>query len=116
MAIKTIGIERNIDDAIEHCEEVASQHCGDKCGDEHKQLAAWLRELKSLRKERHLGMVVQVSDAPYLEDIAASLNEIVKILRPLDDIQYENLSNKVYGLEQVVDAHERFIDGMRYTE
>jgi len=39
----------NIDDAINHCEEVAENRC-DECGREHTQLAIWLRELKSLRK------------------------------------------------------------------
>lgn len=38
-----------LDEAIEHCEEKAK--CGDSCGMEHKQLAEWLKELKTLREE-----------------------------------------------------------------
>lgn len=42
-----------IDEAIEHCEEIA-QDCelGEKptvCADEHRQLAEWLRELKEYK-------------------------------------------------------------------
>lgn len=44
-----------IDGAITHCEEVAdrcSATDGDrKCGAEHRQLAAWLRELKDWREQ-----------------------------------------------------------------
>jgi len=36
-----------LDEAIQHCEEKA--RCGDACGLEHKQLAEWLKELKSYR-------------------------------------------------------------------
>lgn len=33
-----------IDEAIQHCDEKASTVCGE-CAEEHRQLAAWLREL-----------------------------------------------------------------------
>ena len=36
-----------LNEAIQHCEEKAL--CGDACGLEHKQLAEWLKELKSYR-------------------------------------------------------------------
>ena len=36
-----------LDEAIQHCEERAS--CGDKYGLEHKQLANWLKELRTYR-------------------------------------------------------------------
>ena len=39
-----------LDKAIKHCEEVAKEKC-DKCGEEHQQLAEWLKELKKYRKE-----------------------------------------------------------------
>ena len=38
-----------LDEAIQHCEEKAL--CGDACGLEHKQLADWLKELKSYRMD-----------------------------------------------------------------
>ncbi len=46
-----------IDEAIEHCEDVAklkfennsSQNCI-RCGEEHLQLATWLKELKEYKK------------------------------------------------------------------
>ena len=37
-----------LDEAIQHCEEKAE--CGDACGQEHKQLADWLKELKQARE------------------------------------------------------------------
>ena len=39
-----------LDEAIEHCEEVANSKC-DSCGAEHKQLAEWLKELKERKKK-----------------------------------------------------------------
>lgn len=38
-----------LEEAIQHCEEVAASKC-DACGDEHEQLAAWLRELRWRRE------------------------------------------------------------------
>lgn len=37
-----------IEEAIQHCHEVAAKDCTD-CGKEHEQLALWLTELKSRR-------------------------------------------------------------------
>lgn len=39
-----------LDEAIAHAEEVAAASC-DECGEEHRQLAEWLKELK-LYKEK----------------------------------------------------------------
>ena len=38
-----------LDEAIQHCEEKAQ--CGTDCGMEHKQLAEWLKELKTRREK-----------------------------------------------------------------
>lgn len=40
-----------LDEAIDHAKEVAKSKC-DKCGEEHKQLAEWLEELKRYRELR----------------------------------------------------------------
>ena len=49
-----------LDNAIKHCEEVAIEKCKlsdsysfeeHKCGEEHRQLAEWLKELKQLREQ-----------------------------------------------------------------
>ena len=44
-----------LDEAIRHAEEMGRDR--DRCGSEHRQLAAWLKELKRLRasklKEKH---------------------------------------------------------------
>lgn len=39
-----------LEDAIKHEEEVAATSC-DKCREEHEQLASWLKELKTIKKE-----------------------------------------------------------------
>ena len=56
----------NLDDAIKHCEEVAEENYGKateyqyqcnelskclKCGDEHMQLAEWLKDYKRLKEQ-----------------------------------------------------------------
>jgi hypothetical protein len=43
-------IKMNLDEAIQHCEEIANSKC-DKCGEEHLQLANWLKELKERRSK-----------------------------------------------------------------
>ena len=40
----------SIDEAIRHCEEKAREMGCTECAQEHRQLAAWLRELKFRRK------------------------------------------------------------------
>ena len=37
-----------LDEAIQHCEEVANRDCS-QCSKDHEQLADWLKELKELR-------------------------------------------------------------------
>lgn len=41
--------EMTLDEAIEHAQEIADSRC-DTCGQEHRQLAEWLRELKQYRE------------------------------------------------------------------
>jgi hypothetical protein len=40
-----------LDEAIKHCEEKANELGGCDCGNEHLQLAQWLKELKELKEE-----------------------------------------------------------------
>jgi len=40
-----------IEQAIEHAEDTAISAIGCECREEHRQLAAWLKELKERRKE-----------------------------------------------------------------
>ena len=39
-----------LEQAIEHAEDIAVSAIGCECRDEHRQLAAWLRELQERRK------------------------------------------------------------------
>ena len=43
--------EMTLDEAITHCEDIA-RSCDSQCGRDHMQLAEWLKELKTLRRER----------------------------------------------------------------
>ena len=40
----------SLEEAIEHAEDIATSAIGCECRDEHRQLAAWLRELQERRK------------------------------------------------------------------
>ena len=42
--------EMTIEEAIRHAEEVAQRKC-DECGNQHQQLANWLKELVALRSK-----------------------------------------------------------------
>ena len=68
-----------LDEAIRHSEEIAEtflsqgvneEHCR-KCGEEHAQLAEWLKELKARR-----GCVVTITKVPEL-----SAEEVAKLMR-----------------------------------
>ena len=54
----------SIDEAIQHCEEMALCAKNGECGEEHRQLAEWLRELKRLRAEpvRHGRWILQANN------------------------------------------------------
>lgn len=42
-------IKMTLEEAIQHCEDVANENCGE-CANDHIQLALWLRELKERRE------------------------------------------------------------------
>lgn len=41
---------KELDSAISHCNDVANAHKCDTCGENHLQLAQWLKELKDIKK------------------------------------------------------------------
>ena len=41
-----------LEEAIEHCEEVASNCDNKECALDHKQLAEWLKELQTLKNSK----------------------------------------------------------------
>lgn len=72
------GEPMRLDEAILHCEEVADK-CGEtQCGTDHRQLAEWLKELKSLRGAQPKRFYVidtkdgmcRLCDWQYLEELA----------------------------------------------
>jgi hypothetical protein len=68
-----------LDEAIEHCEEKAQ--CGTDCRMEHKQLAEWLKELKTLRKkvedlEENLEYKSRVMDKLSWDEVIEAENEV----------------------------------------
>lgn len=63
-----------IDEAIIHCEEVATRKLKNEnnakcvqCGEEHVQLAKWLKELKDYKSREDLVPVVRCRDCKYYE-------------------------------------------------
>lgn len=40
---------KNLDEAIDHARDMAQEHKGTPCGDEHTQLLKWLQELQNWR-------------------------------------------------------------------
>lgn len=59
-----------LDEAIQHCEEKSK--CGTACGMEHKQLAEWLKELKTLHEEYEIKCSI-LDNVP--TDIVADIEE-----------------------------------------
>lgn len=47
-------VEMTLDDAIEHCNDVANSCKNKSCANDHLQLAEWLMELKKLKEEKNL--------------------------------------------------------------
>ena len=69
-----------LDEAIIHCEDVANSKC-DKCGEEHRQLAEWLKELKQTRQVIE---DIKHEIRKYLEDGCINENEAEGIMFCLD--------------------------------
>ena len=78
-----------IDEAIQHCEEVADTPCFTdeeaKCYSEHRQLADWLKELKAYRETwSKLGMWLadtRLAIAPdeFLNDVDEELARVAQV-------------------------------------
>ena len=51
LLLKSVETEpkMTLDEAIEHCKEVAKNSSCKECAEDHRQLAGWLKELKKLR-------------------------------------------------------------------
>ena len=51
----------NLEDAIQHCEEVANDRAGccEDCVEEHRQLAEWLKDYKRLLEQTPLEKVLR---------------------------------------------------------
>lgn len=59
-----------LDEAIQHCEDVAASNTCADCASEHEQLAAWLKELKDYRANyERKAAELQGIDAQLLEQI-----------------------------------------------
>lgn len=81
-----------LDEAIKHATEV-SETCNNKeCGLDHKQLADWLTELKSLR-EQHIDDVMEIMSTKYAEQNTNSVQ--YRYSNPDVRIQY-NINKTAY--------------------
>lgn len=85
-----------IEEAIQHCEEVAHEkriESGEcisvndlenaeacyECGEEHKQLAEWLTELKQRRE-------AEISDKPKTNEVNIDRDEILRLCNEIEEI------------------------------
>ena len=69
-----------LDEAIKHAEEVAEEKRCEKCGEEHRQLAEWLKELKQLRKQEKKGHWIDHSDEGFKGLLNALNVEVIQIV------------------------------------
>jgi len=114
--------EMTIDEAIEHCKEVACDcKAGDGCAAQHLQLAAWLSELKELRTKYQYAMadiqnirkrferdkmdIINQANREIIEDIVDVYDDILSALSccPDGDIKDGVLLIKK-NLEKILDA------------
>jgi len=107
-----------LDEAIQHCEERAS--CDDKCGLEHKQLADWLKELRTYRmSDKHYVESKGLSEDVY-KMMCKSLkfdDQLFRLINDLDkEILPENSNNCRYTIEYsgISKSGNRF-NGRKFT-
>jgi len=89
-----------LDEAIEHCEEVAKSSCS-ACGEDHKQLAEWLKELKQRRQEENGKILIDdailenaFSALDYALSKTSDVKEKLKFFTPMIDIQKATMAFK----------------------
>lgn len=73
-----------LDEAILHAEEVANNNCSE-CGEQHKQLAKWLKELRAYRE-----MDNDVTSTPRKTIPVQTVNVIYKGRKEPKLLDYEN--------------------------
>lgn len=79
----------NLDEAIQHCEEVADTPCFTdeeaKCYSEHRQLAEWLKELKAYKEqsgdEEYQQILAMPSVSPQTCDDVVSREAVMDIVK-----------------------------------
>ena len=67
--------EMTIEEAIRHAEEVAQRKC-DECGNQHQQLANWLKELVALRSK--LKVAEDARPVPASPNICDKANLVIR--------------------------------------
>lgn len=63
-----------LDEAIKHTEEVANGKC-DKCAEEHRQLAEWLKDYKRLLTSNHNGKCDRCGGEIYPNTLCIECND-----------------------------------------
>lgn len=63
-----------LDEAIKHAEEVADGKC-DKCAEEHRQLAEWLRDYKKILAPNHIGKCDRCGGEIYPNTLCIECND-----------------------------------------
>ena len=95
-----------LQEAIKHCEDVASQQCNNECCAEHKQLAEWLIELQNYKTLNY------INKNDLLKRIERRLKKYQYILdnRPVDltDIGVLSFKNKKQECKEILDIINSF--------
>ena len=86
-----------LEDAIQHCEEVANDRAGccEDCAEEHRQLAEWLKDYKRLLEQ------------PPLEKVFGEIK--AEISRKANSGQWSE--STVYGMQKAVAIIDSHISG-----
>lgn len=94
-----------LDEAIVHAKEKAA--CGDECGADHAQLAAWLEELKELRAGRSRTVAETLSklvrDNPHFDTRAEKLCWVDPILGKLH-YNYPAIGRVLFQVQKLPDG------------
>lgn len=100
-----------LEEAIKHCEEKAIRECG-KCGEDHKQLAEWLKELVKLKARMVKINNIAVrwhENGPYEDANAEGLEKMMEIeaLSSLEEAAENNARLKRY---EDIGSYDEFAD------
>ena len=102
-------MELTIQQAIEHCKEIAN-NCGIKdCEEEHLQLAEWLKELQDYKQDNFIELEIYYNEAyNQTQLISMKKSEILQF--------YENTTFLNIPCTLIITKHGNFKSTIKYVE